>query len=232
MHDFIAKLEQHGFAVAPQLLTDAEIADLQRVFDHAPMARAQRGGQTFGARNLLELSEVQNAATSPKLAHYLAAILSERFKAVRAIFFDKTENANWPVLWHQDLSLAVKERRELAGWKNWSVKQGVEHVQAPQAILERMITVRLHLDPCPVENGALCVIAGSHAWGPLSREAIRQTVADQKPQPVPADAGDGLFMRPLILHASSPAQAPRHRRVLHLEFAPDGLLPDKLERAH
>ncbi len=27
-------------------------------------------------------------------------------------------------------------------------------------------------------------------------------------------------MRPLLLHASSPATAPAHRRVVHLEFAP------------
>jgi hypothetical protein len=35
-------------------------------------------------------------------------------------------------------------------------------------------------------------------------------------------------MRPLLLHASSATQTPHHRRVLHLEFAPAGLLPPGL----
>jgi hypothetical protein len=34
-------------------------------------------------------------------------------------------------------------------------------------------------------------------------------------------------MRPLLLHASTVANSPRHRRVIHLEFAADEL-PDGL----
>jgi hypothetical protein len=44
-------------------------------------------------------------------------------------------------------------------------------------------------------------------------------------------AGDALIMRPLLLHASSPAAKPQHRRVIHLEFAPEGLLPIPLRWA-
>jgi hypothetical protein len=35
--------------------------------------------------------------------------------------------------------------------------------------------------------------------------------------------GGIVLMRPLLLHASSPARAPGHRRVIHLEFAADPL---------
>jgi hypothetical protein len=35
-------------------------------------------------------------------------------------------------------------------------------------------------------------------------------------------------MRPLILHASSPAEVPSHRRVVHLEYAAD-CLPGTVE---
>ena len=41
-------------------------------------------------------------------------------------------------------------------------------------------------------------------------------------------AGDVSLMRPLLLHASSRAVEPTHRRVLHLEFAA-GPLPGGLE---
>ena len=49
--------------------------------------------------------------------------------------------------WHQDLSIAVKERHEVAGFGPWSVKEGVP-VQPPVEILESMLTLRLHLDDC------------------------------------------------------------------------------------
>jgi hypothetical protein len=44
-------------------------------------------------------------------------------------------------------------------------------------------------------------------------------------------AGGVFIMRPLLLHASSPARKPRHRRVVHLEFAPGDLLPPELSWA-
>ena len=39
------------------------------------------------------------------------------------------------------------------------------------------------------------------------------------------------MMRPLLLHASSPAEKGHHRRVIHLEFAPADLLPPGLRWA-
>ncbi len=43
--------------------------------------------------------------------------------------------------------------------------------------------------------------------------------------------GGILAFHPLTLHASSPAAKPRHRRVVHLEFA-TGALPGGLEWYH
>ncbi len=217
-------LDRDGFALAPNLATAEEIAALIAFFDTADMARTTRGGETFGARNLLAFAPVQDIAASPRIAECLTPLLGPSYRAVRGLFFDKTANANWPVLWHQDLSLAVRERLDLPGWINWSLKQGVPHVQPPAEILGRMVTMRLHLDDCGPDNGPLRVMPGSHCEGLLTREAIRdRTVSGDVA--VLAQAGDALFMRPLILHASSPARQPRHRRVLHLEFAPAGLLP-------
>ena len=54
---------------------------------------------------------------------------------MRALFFDKTPGANWPVLWHQDLTIAVAEQHDLEGWGPWSTKADVPHVQPPVPIL-------------------------------------------------------------------------------------------------
>jgi ectoine hydroxylase-related dioxygenase (phytanoyl-CoA dioxygenase family) len=86
-------------------------------------------------------------------------------------------------------------------------------------VLESMLTVRLHLDDCTVENGPLQVLPGSHSSGILDQaniESLRGTV----PSVVcPVPTGGVLLMRPLLLHASSPAILPHHRRVIHIEYA-------------
>jgi ectoine hydroxylase-related dioxygenase (phytanoyl-CoA dioxygenase family) len=86
-------------------------------------------------------------------------------------------------------------------------------------VLRNMLTVRLSLDDCGAENGPLHVLPGSHAAGVLSPSEVARwrrtvtTIACHVP------AGGALLMRPLILHASSEAASPGHRRVVHLEYA-------------
>jgi ectoine hydroxylase-related dioxygenase (phytanoyl-CoA dioxygenase family) len=93
-----------------------------------------------------------------------------------------------------------------------------------------MVTLRLHLDDCDKSNGALKVLPGSHRSGKLSAGKIEDCRSASTENLCTANAGDALFMRPLLLHASSPAEKPRHRRVVHIEFAMDEL-PGGLEWA-
>jgi ectoine hydroxylase-related dioxygenase (phytanoyl-CoA dioxygenase family) len=137
----------------------------------------------------------------------------------RAILFDKTAQANWNVSWHQDTTIAVRAKVDAPGFGPWSVKAGVQHVQPPADVLESMLTVRLHLDDCGDENGPLRVIPGSHTHGILESEELQRIRTSRESFACTAKAGDALLMRPLLLHASSPAKAPAHRRVLHLEWA-------------
>jgi ectoine hydroxylase-related dioxygenase (phytanoyl-CoA dioxygenase family) len=142
---------------------------------------------------------------------------------VRAILFDKTPATNWKVSWHQDLTIAVKARRSVAGFGPWSEKAGVPHVQPPAAVLQRMVTLRVHLDACGSENGPLQVIPGSHTRGRLSPSDIERVTRDGPIVTCEVEAGGVLAMRPLLVHASSAARRPHHRRVVHLEFAADDL---------
>lgn len=152
---------------------------------------------------------------------------SEPF-AVRILLFDKTPHANWKVAWHQDVTIAVTERREATGWGPWSRKDGVWHVRPPESVLAGMLTVRLHLDPCDAANGPVRVIPGSHRLGRLADLDVRGSLLGSEPHDCVVPAGGVLLMRPLILHSSAPATTPTHRRVLHVEFAgqalPDGLM--------
>jgi Phytanoyl-CoA dioxygenase (PhyH) len=181
-----------------------------------------------GIRNLLELvPSVRNLAQSPEIRSLVEPILGNCARVVRGIFFDKQPTANWKVPWHQDLTIAVKNRLEIPDFHPWSVKVGIHHVQPPVAILEQMLTVRIHLDLTDESNGALKVIPGSHRHGKLTALEIERW--KQSPAiSCNCQAGGILLMRPLLLHASSMAISPSHRRVIHLEYASQPL-PSGLE---
>jgi ectoine hydroxylase-related dioxygenase (phytanoyl-CoA dioxygenase family) len=127
------------------------------------------------------------------------------------------------VPWHQDLTVAVQARVAAPGFGPWTVKAGVPHVQPPVGVLERMVTVRVHLDDCDERSGALRVVPGSHRGGRLGAVATRGWLDRVAPVPCPVPAGGALVIRPLLLHASSASDAPGHRRVIHLEYAADPL---------
>jgi ectoine hydroxylase-related dioxygenase (phytanoyl-CoA dioxygenase family) len=227
MTNLLSDLEQ-GFAVVPDVLNQSETSALIAAIEMPSAGSVSQRESIFAIRNLLEVPAIRDLARHPAVRALVEPVLGPNAFAARGIFFDKTPDANWKVVWHQDLSIAVQEKREVDGFGPWSVKAGAVHVQPPMEVLEKMVTVRLHLDACTEENGPLRVIAGSHRLGRLSAAQIAQQRAEEDEITVPVPLGGALLMRPLILHASSPSQTPAHRRVVHLEFAAEPL-PGGLE---
>lgn len=177
-----------------------------------------------GYRDLFSvLPSVRALAQHPAVHCWPAALLGRGAFAVRAILFDKTADANWKVTWHQDLTIQVRERRDVPGFDRWSEKAGIAHVQPPAAVLERMLTVRLHLDVCDASNGPVRVLPGTHRHGRLTSDQVDAFKASTTPVDATCEAGGLLLMRPLVLHSSSAASRPGHRRVIHLEYAVDDL---------
>jgi len=230
VQEHVSQLNENGYAIVPNVAPAGTVAELIAALEQTPEDDgARQRGRVPGVRNLLALiPAVRVLAQSHAIRALVAPILGPPAFAVRGILFDKTPGANWNVVWHQDLSIAVRERRDVPGFGPWSEKAGVTHVQPPVGILERMLAVRLHLDDCDARNGPLRVLPGSHTVGRLNAGDIARR-REQTPEAVcPVPAGGALLMRPLLLHASSDAQDPRHRRVIHLEYAPEDL-PDGLE---
>jgi ectoine hydroxylase-related dioxygenase (phytanoyl-CoA dioxygenase family) len=219
------RLSTDGFCIVPDVVDAARIALLKACVESAGFARSVRGSAVYGGRNILEEPEMAALARDGRVTALVEALIGPGARVVRGIFFDKTKEANWPVAWHQDLTLAVAERRETAGWTNWSVKAGVHHVQPPAGVLARMVSLRLHLDDCGADKGPLRVLPGTHLMGRISAERIAALRGGIAEAVCVAPAGSALCFKPLLLHASSPATAPSHRRVIHLEYAPQDLLP-------
>lgn len=203
-------VDEAGFAMIPGVLEAPERQEwIERL---GPVTGA-------GRRGLLAEPAVAAFARSPRLLALVRPHLPAEPLPVRAIYFDKSSEANWLVAWHQDLTLAVRARVEVPGFGPWSVKENVPHVQPPMELLERMLTVRLHLDPADETNGALRVLPGTHRGGRLSAERIRELRTTHAEHLCTAGAGDVLLMRPLLLHASGRSTSGAHRRILHLEYA-------------
>jgi ectoine hydroxylase-related dioxygenase (phytanoyl-CoA dioxygenase family) len=210
-----------GFAVVANVLAPAEIDALQHVLGRlADLLPATKRGATYAIRDLLDASpEVRALAAITRVRDLIKPILGESCIPVRGILFDKVPTANWKVPFHQDVTIAVREKVKTEGFGPWSIKSGVLPTQPPVGVLESMLSLRLHLDDCHDRNGALCVVPGSHRQGRISESAI-EAVRRQRGQVIcGVPAGGALLMRPLLLHASSPAQVPQHRRVIHIDFA-------------
>ena len=215
-----------GFQIAQPIVEvsviDGLIAGLVEL--EANQSAAGKRPKSYGARNLLRKCPAVAALAHGQLFREpIARVLGEAAFPVRALFFDKLAGANWQVGWHQDLSIAVAKREDVPGFTGWSVKQGVTHVQAPAKVLENMLTLRVHLDDCGEDNGPLRVMRGSHRHGRLTDEQIEQWQRTGEPVTCLVPKGGVLLMRPLLLHASAPAKNPRHRRVIHLEYAANPL---------
>lgn len=231
MMNTLENFQQNGFAIVPNVIDAAMVSALLNDLAGVRSTEAvkQRAGRAFGIRRLLELVPAVCALAESRVLRALVdPVLGSDAKIVRGIFFDKTPVANWKVPWHQDTMIAVREKRQFAGFSAWSVKAGVVHVQPPVEILASILTVRLHLDDTDETNGALRVLAGSHSHGILSDDAIQQWKAQQSAWMCAVPSGGALLMCPLLLHASSIATHPTHRRVLHLEYSA-AKLPGGLE---
>lgn len=215
-----SEFRKNGFAIIPDVLDPQDVVRLRVAIGAIPdsdAVRKRRG--VYGIRNLLGVSpEIRELAARAEVRRLVTRLLGEMAFATRAVFFDKVPDANWSLGWHQDSVIAVAERREVPGFIAWGLKAGVWQVQPPPDILANMVAVRVHLDDCGSENGPLRVLPGSHRHG-----WIEDRIAEWK-QAVPAvecvvPAGGVVLMCPLLLHASSKAASPNHRRVVHIEYA-------------
>jgi ectoine hydroxylase-related dioxygenase (phytanoyl-CoA dioxygenase family) len=227
--DYLDHIATRGFAMATDVIGPDAVESLRRAVARLnDSANVRRKGGTYGVRNLLEMApEVRELAGSVALRALAEPVLGPGCFAVRGIFFDKIPGANWKLAWHQDSVIAVNQKIETPGFRAWSQKAGVWQTEPPAEVMSRMLALRVHLDDCHADNGPLRVIPGSHRHGWLDGQFDRwRTEVPEVVCEVPS--GGVLAMRPLLLHASSPAANPSHRRVIHLEYAADEL-PGELD---
>jgi len=219
---YIDKIERDGFAILDRWLDDGKtLHRIEEQLQHIEVDHraSQRAGKAFGLRNLMTVVPLtRELANSESLRSLVEPVLGSGARVVRTIYFDKHKDANWKVAWHQDLTIAVRGKVDGAGFRAWSIKAGITHVQPPVAVLEQMLTLRVHLDDTGEANGALRVLPGTHRHGRFDPEQIQYWKQRQNLAICAVKRGGVVLMRPLLLHSSLPSLNPTHRRVLHFEY--------------
>jgi hypothetical protein len=214
--------ECDGFCVLPKTIASFDIEILREEFSHLNF-RA-------GARPFAVSEAVNKQLVSGCFKAALANLGISGARPVRLMAFDKTPDSNWNLGWHQDRVIAVRHRLDVPGYENWTVKNNTPHVEAPAQILSSLFSLRLHLDDCDQNNGALKGIAESFKRGKLKDREVDECAAQGSAIVCEAKVGEIVAMKALTVHASEPSKVPYHRRVLHVDFC-TALLPDGLEWA-
>lgn len=209
-------LQRDGFVLLPSVLSENEVCALVSTVNAEPFSSAgvMRSVQRYAIRRVMQqVPGINQRIWNARLTAIVNEILGPDAFVTKSIWFEKPPGGNWFVGWHQDISISVSHRAEVPGYSRWTAKHGMIAVVPPVAVLERTLTVRIHLDDADGSNGAVRVLPGSHRNGIVSTQ-----VDDEKAVTCAVPRGGIMLMRPLLFHASSRSLTNRPRRVLHIEL--------------
>ncbi len=223
------QIAKDGFAVINNVFQEDEIESLLSCISQVDKSNPsfRKTNDLFAIRQFIK--EVPDTAefifnNNPK--SIISTVFGKDFFVVKSIYFDKPEQSNWFVAYHQDLTISVDKKSDIKGFGPWTVKQNQFAVQPPLGILENNFTIRIHLDNTNEKNGALKIIPKSHLKGVYRPETIDWTLESETICNV--EKGGIMIMRPLLLHASNRSTNNCKRRVIHIEFS-NLSLPNKLQ---
>lgn len=218
------QLIKNGYSIVNQFYTQKEVRTIgKELHDYFN----QNDEVAFGKRTLLkDIPRLKAILFNENLERLVKTIDTNAF-LTKAIYFDKPDDSNWYVTWHQDIPINVTEKIETDGFKAWTKKKDIHSVCPPEEVLKNIFSIRIHLDETTLQNGALKVIPGSHTKQ-FSDEEKEKITSNVNPTIIEVKEGGVQLMKPLLLHASSKSQNQKRRRVVHLEFSSIEL-PNKLE---
>jgi Phytanoyl-CoA dioxygenase (PhyH) len=214
-------IERDGYAVIADALSPELLEELGAAIEGASEGHGVHrggGGTVYAIRDLFEVAPAaRRVLEAEALNELVVAGLGPDAACVRALFVDRAPRAGWGVAWHQEATIALKERVEVTGFGPWTMKDGVQHVVAPPGTLSAMLSVRAHLDDCGVDEEGIAVIPTSHQYGRLPDDSIEQFTRYDV-TPVPIRKGGLLATKPLLIRRAAAPGRPGPRRVIHLDF--------------
>jgi hypothetical protein len=121
-------IQEEGAQLFQAALSIAQLSELERTLANQP--RDHVGVRLSGIPELRPIL----SPTVP-VGNVAGSVLGPECLPVRAILFDKNADQNWSLGWHQDRTIAVRQRTDVVGFGPWSVKAGMIHVEPVPASL-------------------------------------------------------------------------------------------------
>lgn len=213
------QIEDTGFVTINNVFSEGKIGKILQLINQADSSRKtfRKSADLFAIRQFLkEVPAIVKLILNDEFKLLIHDLFGWGYFIVKSIYFDKPEQSNWFVSYHQDLTISVDRKVELDDYSKWTVKQDQFSVQPPLDILKQIYTVRIHLDDTDENNGALKVVPTSHLKGVYRAEDIDWSNETEHICDVPR--GGVMIMKPLLLHSSSRTTNNNKRRVIHIEF--------------
>jgi ectoine hydroxylase-related dioxygenase (phytanoyl-CoA dioxygenase family) len=224
-------LQESGFTIINNVFTVTEVTAIIETINSIDTSGPafRKTSDLFAIRRFVkEVPAISQLVFNSRLRTIIDELFGPGYFLVKSIYFDKPEQSNWFVAYHQDLTISVEERKQVPGFEQWTVKNNQFAVQPPVALLENIFTIRIHLDDTDENNGALKTVPGSHRKGIYRPETIDWNTEEEVVCKM--QSGGIMIMQPLLLHASNRTTNNNKRRVIHLEFS-NQLLPGELQWA-
>jgi len=100
----MAALRTDGYDILSGVFTLAEMRQLADVLSYADVDRTRAG-----ARHILGVAAVRAVATDSRILAIAHSFIGPSAIPFRATLFDKSPDANWLVVWHQDTALPLRQ---------------------------------------------------------------------------------------------------------------------------
>lgn len=217
MEHYKNNIQQEGFVIIPSFFTENDMDYIIEQLDKMNVLKYDK--PISSDFNLIQsMPFVYNLANSNELISLVKEVLGTNAFPINAFVLDKTKDYNWGLDWHQDLKIAVKHKIETVGYSNWTVESGITHTVPPIDILEKRLALRIHLDNCFLDNGAILVVPKSHVKG-IIKDIDEITKTDSK-NIVCCEVKKGgiMLFKPMLLHKSPYSVSDKNRRILQIDY--------------
>lgn len=136
----------------------------------------------------------------------------------RAIGFNKHQDQNWSLPWHQDRVIQMTEKSDGPDFTYWTRKNNVWHCEPSAARLARFSFLYIAFDAMTTTTGQLELLEHTHKYGKVKQADIQHYVETCHIAAPNLSRGEALFIAGPLLHRSSANRSNQLRRALRLDF--------------
>ena len=118
-------LQETGFTIIDNVFTAEEVAaiidTINKIDTNGPAFR--KTSDLFAIRRFVkEVPAIGSLVFNNRLRAIINQLFGPDYFLVKSIYFDKPEQSNWFVAYHQDLTISIDQKKQVVGFEQWTVK--------------------------------------------------------------------------------------------------------------